>query len=152
MHFCKTETQRLPSMHFFRAESLPHKFITSVPVLFSPLPFFYLVRDVRRLSFSFLRLIPYWSIPHITTWKLVSCYQVKYYILCQSLLLISSWPGCSFILSHFEHTSVSLLYFNCLHISQGRNWKLLETRKHYFHVYILPFRTVPNTQYLFTDF
>lgn len=39
---------------------------------------------------------------------------------------------CSFILLHFEHTTAFLLYFNYLHVSQGRNWKLFETRKHVF--------------------
>lgn len=95
-----------------------------------PFSFFYQVKDVRRLSFSCLRPIPSRSIPRITTWKLVSCFQVKHYILCQSFLLISSWPGCNLILSYFEHTCFLIVFQLFAYITKQR--LELDTRKHLF--------------------
>lgn len=55
MNFYKTERQRLPGMNFCRVETLPQKFITSVPVLFPPFPFFLLLSSQKcKEAFFFL--------------------------------------------------------------------------------------------------
>lgn len=60
MNVCTLEIQWLAGMHFFSAESLPHKFIPSAPVWFPPFLFFLLLLGQRckEAFFSFLRLTP----------------------------------------------------------------------------------------------
>lgn len=137
------EIHWLTGIHFFSAQSLPHKYIPSIPVLSPPLSFFFLLPHQKcKEVFSFLRLAPRensQSIPHTLTWKLISCYQVKCSILHHRLPPISTGFEYSLLL-HFLHASV-FLYFNffCMyHRAETGNY--LRPESTYFHFYISSIR------------
>lgn len=143
------EIHWLAGIHFFSAQSLPHKYIPSIPVLSPPLSFFFLLPHQKcKEVFSFLRLAPRensQSIPHTLTWKLIYCYQVKCSILHHRLPPISTGFEYSLLL-HFLHASV-FLYFNFFACITGQKLETTWDQKARIFIFISPaFGIVPNTQ------